>query len=263
MSATLKVLKYELEDVRRSRGVLAYSLVLLALTEGLLRFGGNGPQAMLSLLNLVLLLAPLVSLVFGTMYLYGARDFTELLLAQPVHRGALFRGLYLGLSLPLAAGLVLGIGAPFLWHMSVDRASLGAFVALLGTGVLLTFTFTAVASLIAVVIDDRARGLGAAIVAWLLAAVVYDGLILMVVTVFADYPLERPLLGVTLLNPVDLGRVLLLLRFDTAALMGYTGAVFERFFGTVWGTAIAVGALLAWTALPILLSLRRFQTKDF
>jgi Cu-processing system permease protein len=263
MSATLKVLKYELEDVRRSRGVLAYSLVLLALTEGLLRFGGNGPQAMLSLLSLVLLLVPLVSLVFGTMYLYGARDFTELLLAQPVHRGALFRGLYLGLSLPLAAGLVLGIGAPFLWHMSVDGASLGAFVALLGTGVLLTFAFTAVASLTAVVIDDRARGLGAAIVAWLLAAVVYDGLILLVVTVFAEYPLERPLLGLTLLNPVDLGRVLLLLRFDTAALMGYTGAVFERFFGTVWGTIVAVGALIVWTGLPVALGLRRFQTKDF
>ena len=263
MSATLKVLKYELEDVRRSRGVLAYSLVLLALTEGLLRVGGNGPQAMLSLLSVVLLLVPLVSLVFGTMYLYGARDFTELLLAQPVHRGAIFRGLYLGLSLPLAAGLCLGIGGPFLWHMSVDGASFGAFVALLGTGVLLTFAFTAVASLIAVVIDDRARGLGAAILAWLLAVVVYDGLILLVVTLFADYPLERPLLGLTLLNPVDLGRVLLLLRFDTAALMGYTGAVFERFFGAVWGTAIAVGALLAWTGLPVALSLRRFQGKDF
>ena len=109
MRTTLKVLKYELEDVRRSRGVLAYSLVLLAVSEGLLRFGGSGPKAMLSLLSVVLLLVPLVSLVFGTMYLYNARDFTELLLAQPVRRGALFRGLYLGLSLPLAAGLVLGV----------------------------------------------------------------------------------------------------------------------------------------------------------
>lgn len=99
--------------------------------------------------------------------------------------------------------------------------------------------------------------------AWLLAVVVYDGLILLVVTLFADYPLEWPLLGLTLLNPVDLGRVLLLLRFDTAALMGYTGAVFERFFGTIWGTFLAVGALLLWTALPYVLSLRRFRTKDF
>jgi Cu-processing system permease protein len=93
--------------------------------------------------------------------------------------------------------------------------------------------------------------------------VLYDGLILLVVTLFAEYPLERPLIGLTLLNPVDLGRVLLLLRFDVAALMGYTGAVFERFFGTGWGTIVAVGALVLWTVLPYILSLRRFRTKDF
>jgi Cu-processing system permease protein len=263
MNATLKVLKYELDNVRRSRAVLAYSLVLLALTEGLLRFGGGGTRAMLSLLSLVLGVVPLVSLVFGTMYLYGARDFTELLLAQPVRRDALFRGLYLGLSLPLAAGFVLGVGAPFLWHGSLDETSIGTFMALLGVGVLLTFAFTAIASLAAVMIEDRARGLGAAILTWLLAAVLYDGLILLVVTLFAEYPLERPLIGLTLLNPIDLGRVLLLLRFDVAALMGYTGAVFERFFGTAWGTIVAVGALVLWTVLPYILSLRRFRTKDF
>ena len=96
-----------------------------------------------------------------------------------------------------------------------------------------------------------------------MAAILYDGAILGVVTAFSDYPLERPLLGLTLLNPIDLGRVLLLLHFDTAALMGYTGAVFERFFGTALGTIVAVGALLLWTALPWVLSLRRFRTKDF
>jgi Cu-processing system permease protein len=261
MNTTLKVLKYELEDVRRSRAVLAYTLVLLALSEGLLRFGGSGPKAMLSLLSLVLGLVPLVSLVFGTMYLYGARDFIELLLAQPVHRDALFRGVYLGLSFPLAGGVLLGIGAPFLWHGSVDKASAAAFLALLGVGVLLTFAFTAIASLAAVLINDR--GLGAAILAWLVAAILYDGAILGVVTAFSDYPLERTLLGLTLLNPIDLGRVLLLLHFDTAALMGYTGVVFERFFGTALGTIVAVGALLLWTALPWVLSLRRFRTKDF
>ena len=52
---------------------------------------------------------------------------------------------------------------------------------------------------------------------------------------WSDYPLELPLLGLTLLNPVDLGRVLLLLQFDNAALLGYTGAVFERFFGSALG----------------------------
>jgi hypothetical protein len=74
---------------------------------------------------------------------------------------------------------------------------------------------------------------------------------------------RRPLIGLTLLNPVDLARVMLLLQFDTAALMGYTGAVFERFFGTLFGIAIAGGALLLWTLAPLALALARFRTKDF
>ena len=59
------------------------------------------------------------------------------------------------------------------------------------------------------------------------------------------------------------GRILLLLQLDTAALMGYTGAVFERFFGSAVGIAIAGSALVLWTLIPVGLGLRRFRTKDF
>jgi Cu-processing system permease protein len=45
--------------------------------------------------------------------------------------------------------------------------------------------------------------------------------------------------------------------------MGYTGAVFERFFGGVMGIALAGCALLAWTAVPFGLGLLRFNRKDF
>jgi Cu-processing system permease protein len=81
-----KVLKHELNNVRRSRWVLGYAGLLLLLTQAVLWFGGGGPRAVVSLLNVVLIVVPLVSLVFGTMYLYAAREFIELLLAQPIGR---------------------------------------------------------------------------------------------------------------------------------------------------------------------------------
>ena len=71
------------------------------------------------------------------------------------------------------------------------------------------------------------------------------------------------MLVASLLNPVDLARVLMLLSVDVAALMGYTGAVFERFFGSGLGLALAGGALLTWTVAPFLLGLRGFARKDF
>ena len=258
-----KVLKVQLRDLVRSRWLLGYMLLLLALTEALLRFGGSGPRAVISLLNVVLILVPLVSIVFGTMYLYGAREFIELLLAQPVGRTALFVGLYTGLALPLVVGFLMGVGLPFLWAGPGEGSGSGSIGLLLATGTLLTLVFTALAFLVSVLVVDRARGLGLAIVLWLGVTVLYDAILVLVVTTMADYPLELPLLGLTLLNPVDLGRVLLLLRLDAAALMGYTGAVFERFFGSALGTGVTIGALALWVAGPMLLGMRRFVAKDF
>jgi Cu-processing system permease protein len=263
VTAAVKVFRYELQDLRRSRWILGYALLLLVLTDALLRFGGGGPRAVLSLMNVVLVFVPLVSIVFGTMYLYGARDFIELLLAQPVGRTALFAGLYGGLAAPLAAGFLIGAGLPFVWGGAGDGSLAGPLAMLLAAGVLLTLVFTALAFLVSLLFEDRAKGLGSAILVWLAATALYDALLVLVATTFSDYPLELPLIGLTLLNPVDLGRVLLLLRFDTAALMGYTGAVFERFFGSRLGVGLALAALGLWCAAPLLLASRRFRRKDF
>jgi Cu-processing system permease protein len=256
-----KVLRYELQDLRRSRWVFGYALLLLALTDALLRFGGGGPRALVSLLNVVLVLVPLVSVVFGTMYLYAARDFIELLLAQPVRRLELYAGLYAGLALPLAAAFVAGVGVPFVWAQG--DAPLGPLAMLLAAGVLLTLAFTAIAFLVSLVFEDRTRGFGVALLLWLAATALYDAGLVFVAMTWSDYPLELPLLGLTLLNPVDLGRVLLLLQFDNAALLGYTGAVFERFFGSALGIVVSASALLAWCGIPLWLAGRRFVRKDF
>jgi Cu-processing system permease protein len=259
--AAAKVLRYELRGAFRGRWAVLYALFFGVVTDALFRFSGGGEQVLLSLLNVVLLLVPLVSLVFGVAYLYGARAFVELMLAQPIRRRDLFAGLYGGLLAPLALALVLGVGLPFAWHGGAAFA--GPLVRLLGAGVLLTAAFLALAFLIAVRIEDRMKGLGAALLLWLVLAVVYDGLVLTVAYAFSAYPLERPMIALAMLNPISLARVLLLLSLDVAALLGYTGAAFERFFGTAWGTGLTLAALLAWVAAPLALALRRFRRKDF
>ncbi|MCC7133756.1 MAG: hypothetical protein IT352_17635, partial [Gemmatimonadales bacterium] len=90
MTSFRRVLSSQLRNVIRSRWMVGHALLLLAVTILLLRFGGSGERALLSLVNLVLLLVPLVSVVFGTLYVYNAREFIELLLAQPVGRGSVY-----------------------------------------------------------------------------------------------------------------------------------------------------------------------------
>lgn len=257
-----KVLAYELRNVGRARWLLAYTLFFLLATDALLRFGGGG-RALLSIASVTLFVGPLVGLVFGTAYLYDAREFTELLLAQPVPRGALFTGLYLGLAVPLALAGALGIALPFAWHGVEDRTQLVTLAVLAACSVALTLAFVAMAFGIAVRAEDKVRGLGAAVGLWLMMSLLYDGLALLLVALFADYPVERPVLGLTLANPIDLARVLLLLRFDSGALLGYTGAVFTRFFAGTTGARVSGAALVAWIAGPVWLGWRAFRRKDF
>lgn len=262
MNTILKVLKYQAKDALRSRWLVAYALFFMLITDLLLRFSGDPMKAQLSLVSVVLFLVPLVSIVFGTVYLYNSREFIELLLAQPVNRRQMYGGLYLGLTLPLALAFMVGLGLPFVLR-GVDATVGGSLGALLLSGVVLTCVFTAIASLIAVRCEDRLRGLGAAIGVWMLLTVVYDGVVLFILAVFSNHPLEHATLGLMMANPIDIARIALLLRFDGAAMMGYTGAVFLRFFGDAQGVLVSAAALVLWVYAPVALGMRAFQRKDF
>ncbi len=262
-SDTFKITRYQLRDVLRSRWILLYGIFFLLLTDMLFRFGGSGERVILSLLNVVLIGIPLVSVVLGAMYMYASREFTELLLAHPVRRRSLFVGLFAGLSLPMSVAFALGTALPYIAHGGTAAGGWGPLLLLVGTGVVLTLVFAALAFLVAVGTEDRIRGLGICLGLWIAFAVVYDALILMSIYLLGDFPLERPVIALSLLNPVDLARILLLLEFDVSALMGFTGALFRDFFGSGGGRLAAGAALLGWLALPFALGMRSFGRKNF
>lgn len=260
MTLVLRIAGYGVRDLVRSRWLLAYALFFFAATAALLRFSDTESKALLSVANVVLLVVPLANVVFGTMYLYGSREFVELLLAQPVRRSRLFAGLYVGLTVPVALASAAGIVAALLLQGSRETFAIGVVISLVAA--LLSAVFSSIAAVIAYAVEDRVRGLVVAIGVWLLLAVMYDAAVLMAAVQLADYPLERPMLAAMIANPVDLARLLLLQQFDAAALLGYTGAVFTRFFGGA-GAFVALGAALIWVALPALAGARLFSRKDF
>jgi Cu-processing system permease protein len=262
MKTTLKISTYVARDLMRSRWLMAYAGFVAIAAALLLRFSDTETKAMLSLVNVVLLLVPLVTVVYGAMYLYSAREFVELLLAQPIRRSRLFAGLFLGLAVPTMVAVTGGLLLPML-VLGVSRDSISTALLLASMAATLSLAFTAIAAAVAYAVQDQVRGLAVALGIWLVLAVVYDAGVLMAAVQFADYPLERPLLVAMFTNPIDLGRLLLLTQFDSSALLGYTGALFERLIGGSAGYMLAAGALVAWIALPAALGRRLFSRKDF
>ncbi len=259
----LKILKYSFWDLLRSKWSYVYLLFYLILGLVLLFLNNDLSKAIITMMNVTVVLIPMISTVFGIMYYYSSREFTELLLAQPLRRSTIFLGQYLGVALSLSSSLVIGLGVPFLFYGLFQSAEILNFIILLINGCFLTFIFTALATCIGLLHADKIKGFGYAILMWLFLAVIYDGLILLTLVLLRDYPLDRMTLVATMLNPIDLSRILILLKLDISALLGYTGALFQKFFGTSLGMFVSLSTLVLWTILPVAFLLKRSYRQDF
>lgn len=247
----------------RSRWSYVYFLFYLALGFVLLFLNNDLSKAVITLMNVIIVLVPLIGTIFGVMYFYNSKEFTELLLAQPLKRSSIFLGQYFGVATSLTMSLVLGLGIPFLLYGLFMSDAIWDFSLLLVTGAFLTFIFTALAFNIALSNENKIKGFGYAVLLWLFLAVIYDGLFLLSLIVFEEYPLDKFSLLASMFNPIDLSRILILLKLDISALLGYTGAVFKKFFGTNLGLILSIVVLMIWTVLPIWWLAYKSKRKDF
>ncbi|MEC3905883.1 ABC transporter permease [Tamlana sp. 2201CG12-4] len=259
----LKILKYSFFDLMRSRWSYVYFAFYLLLGVVLLFLNNDLSKAVITLMNVIIVLVPLIGTIFGVMYYYNSKEFTELLLAQPLKRSSIFLGQYLGVAISLSMSLILGLGIPFIFYGLFRSSAIWDFSLLLITGSFLTFIFTALAFNIALSNENKIKGFGYAILLWLFLAIIYDGLFLMSLILFEDYPLDKLSLIGTMLNPIDLSRTLILLKLDISALLGYTGAIFKKFFGTNFGLVISFAMLFIWVILPVIKIVFKAKKKDF
>lgn len=252
-----KLIKYVMIDILRNKVVLAYTLFLLAVSFSVFNLEDNTSKGVLSLLNIVLIIVPLLSIIFSTIYVYNSSEFIELLVSQPLQRTTLLTSIYAGLTTSLVLAVMVGIGLPVLLYNPTDVGLM-----LVISGVVLTAVFTGLALLASVVTRDKAKGIGLSILLWFYFAIIFDGLILFLLFQFADYPLEKVSIGLTALNPIDLSRILVLLKMDISAMMGYTGAVFKEFFEGWYGYVFISAVMLVWLFCPVVLAVRKFNKKD-
>lgn len=252
-----KIARFILFDILKNKIVILYTILLFIISWSVLGIDNNYTKATLSLLNVVLLVIPLVSIIFSTIYVYNSSQFIELLLSQPVPRAKVWFNLFLGLSSALILAFLIGCGIPILLYTSIETGA-----SLLITGVFLSIIFTSLAMLAAIFSRDRAKGIGISIFIWMFFAIIYDGILLVLMFQFADYPIEGIMATIAAINPIGLSRIFVLLQLDVAAMLGQAGAIFRQVFGAGGGMVISIIILGIWTLVPFLWSLIMFNKKD-
>lgn len=253
----LKVFKYTLIDLTRNRFVMGYALLMLLVSQGLFVLEDDPMKALLSLVQVVMALVPLIALIFTVVYMYDIQEFTQLLAVQPIARRSILGGQLLALATALLLAQAFGLGLPLLVH-APTKASL--MLSLSGSALVLVFASLGV--LIALKQREKARGVGMALVIWLLFVMVYDALLMWLMFATSDYPIEPFVVPMAGLDPIDLARILVMLEIDLAAMMGYSGAIYKNFFGSRLGMLVAGLILMLWVAIPALFSFRVFRRKD-
>lgn len=258
-----KIFLYEVKNISRSRWTLAFTALFFLISENLFLLEGQGAKVILSLFNFTILFIPVISLFYGVTFLYNEKPFIEMLLSQPLERSAIFNGMYFGLATTLSGGMLVGIGLPVILHAHSTHVPLDVLGIFLVSSVLLNFIFTGIAAVGAFTFIDRAKGLLFVIGFWLFTFILYDVTILILSYILRDYPVERVMLGLTLLNPVDIARIVILLQFDIAALLGYSAAIYHNVFGNAFASIFLLLFLLLWALGVYVLARRLFTRRDF
>lgn len=266
--------RYELVLAVRSRWLQLFAVVFAALAlavsgAGYILSGGHGVQdfsrTAVSLIQIVLLLVPLASLVFGGLALTPERGAAELLYSQPVSRGAILLGRMLGVWLALAAAEAIGFGIAgvFMQHQA-GPDGLWRYGALVVTAVAITGVFLAIATLLASInAGRRTRVLAAALVVWFITVVMFDVAVLGIASLLRSGSASRLLIIATLINPVDAARTGSLLAIEGTAAFGAASLALLRFTGGAGMAAALVAlSLVAWLIAPLAAAMRALSRAD-
>lgn len=253
---------WELRTAMRSRWIMGAAAAFAALCVGVVLLGlrslpalgvaGVGPGTA-ALLNLGVLVPPLIALLLGAGGLIGSREqgMLPMVEAQPVGRGRIVAGTFLGLAASVWSVLALGFGLAALIMSGAVRGS--DLPALGGVAVgIIGATTAAVAIGVAVssVSSGRLQALLGAAAVWFVLALGMDLALAGLAPALDLGPLG--FLVAVLLNPLEGARILALLIAGGGSWgLGPFGAYLADGFG-VGGAAGIIGmSLVAWTVLPL------------
>lgn len=252
-----KIARTFLLDNVKNIVTIIYFVMIALLSWCTFALDANDAKSSMTVMNLLLFIVPLMALLYSTIYIYNSREFVILLLSQPLNRNRIWDSLFSGVAGSLVTAFLLGAGIPIiLYNPNITG------ITLVLSGVAITLIFCSIAFFTTILTTDKTRGVGVAILIWLLFTTLYDGLCLFLMFSLSDYPVENAIMGILMINPLDVIRFLSVISLDQEAMMGFSGAAFKAFFGESAGIMISIAILILWIVIPYSFSRRIFRKKD-
>lgn len=267
MKNILLIALKEIQEGMRNRWVVAMTLLLAALALSL-TFLGSAPTGqvgvraldvvIVSLSSLSIFLLPLIALLLSHDAIVGEveRGTMLLLLSYPISRKQVVAGKFIGHTGILAFATILGYGVAALAlafsSSGIEADSLQAFIAMIGSSVLLGAVFIAIGYLVSAMVRERATAAGIAIGIWLFFVLIYDMALLGILVADQGKTLSGSVLNILLLlNPTDAYR---LFNLTGSANIGSFSGMAGLSGQIALSAGALLGALILWVGIPLTLA---------
>ena len=271
MREILTVANKEFHDGLRNRWLVSITVIFAILSIGLTYFGAAASGSVgvvslsttvASLASLAVFLIPLIALLLSYDSFVGEQESGTLLLllTYPLSKTQLLLGKFLGQGSIIALATFIGFGssALLLFVQTNDNEIIATFGVFIASAILLGLSFTAIAYIISLLVSEKSKAAGFALITWFLFALAFD-LALLALLVGVEQGLsQQGLTQLMMLNPADIFRLINLAGLDSSDVNGALAIAIKSSLSQ--GQLLSI--MIAWVVIPLAIAILIFRKKN-
>lgn len=269
MKQIFTVANKEFHDGLRNRWFVSITLIFAILSIGLSYYGtaasGSVGVASLSstiasLASLAVFLIPLIALLVSYDSFVGEQESGTLLLllTYPLSKTQLLLGKFVGQGSIIALATLIGFGASaaLLSYQQGTEEVIPAFAVFIGSAILLGLSFTALAYSISLLVNEKSKAAGMALILWFFFALVFDMGLLALLVGTEDLISQQGLTQLMMLNPADVFRLVNFAGLDNTDINGAMAVAIQS--SVSLSELFLLSAL--WVVVPLVSAIIIFRT---
>ncbi len=180
-------------------------------------------------------------------------------MTYPLSKSQLLLGKFVGQGSIIALATLIGFGASaaLLSYQQGTEEVVPAFAVFIGSAILLGLSFTALAYSISLLVNEKSKAAGMALILWFFFALVFDMGLLALLVGTEDLISQQGLTQLMMFNPADVFRLVNFAGLDNADINGAMAVAIQS--SVSLGELFMLSAL--WVVVPLVSAIIIFRTR--